>query len=143
MQDNAVVQLEPDETSATVQHSILIVDDDSGQTEALSYRLRSQGFQTLTALCGKEGLAVARAQHPHLVLLDLGLPDIDGLQVCERLADDPTTCTIPVIVLSGMARPDIIRCARAVGCRYYVRKPYDPSALLILIESAIHETESW
>ena len=76
-----------------------------------------------------------------LVLLDLGLPDTSGLKVCQRLVDDPATSDIPIIVLSGIQKPDIIRSSRSAGCRYYVRKPYDPNALLVLIDRAIEETQ--
>ena len=66
-----------------------------------------------------------------------------GFDVCQQLADDPQTCSIPVIILSGMERPDIIRRARSSGCQYFVRKPYDPNALLVLIQSAIGEADKW
>ena len=66
-----------------------------------------------------------------------------GFTVGESLADDPTTCSVPVIVLSGMERPHIIRRTRAAGCQYFVRKPYDPNALLVLIKSAIEESSAW
>jgi CheY-like chemotaxis protein len=122
---------------------ILVVDDDHDQVEVLRFRLKKQGYKTIEADCGQRGLALARAEHPDLVVLDLGLPDADGLTICTELADDPTTAGTPVIIVSGMVRPDIIRQSRAAGCSYYVRKPYDPNALLILIEQAIRESEQW
>ena len=61
------------------------------------------------------------------MLLDLRLPDMEGFSIGEQLADDPATCGVPVIVLSAMERPDIIRRTRAAGCQYFVRKPYDPN----------------
>jgi CheY-like chemotaxis protein len=78
-----------------------------------------------------------------LILLDLRLPDADGFSVCQELADSSETCAIPVIILSGMERPDIIRRSRAAGCQYFVRKPYDPNALLILVQHAIGEARNW
>ena len=122
---------------------ILIIDDDDVMADVLGQRLGRQGFQVLTAASGQEGLALARQHAPSLVLLDLRLPDADGFNVCQELADDTTTCTIPVIILSGMERPDIIRRSRAAGCQYYVRKPYDPNALLILVQHAIGESQEW
>ena len=82
----------------------------------------------------------ARLDPPDLVLLDLRLPTSDGLSVCQQLTDAPETCGIPVIIVSGMERPDIVRRSRAVGCQYFVRKPYDPSALLVLVEHALAES---
>jgi CheY-like chemotaxis protein len=75
--------------------------------------------------------------------MDLRLPDADGLDLCQQLDESPSTCGIPVIVLSGMERPDIIRRAREVGCQYYVRKPYDPNALLLLIQHALREADDY
>lgn len=125
------------------RRSILVVDDDHGQVEALTYRLKQQGYRTFAAESGRYGLEVAMQQRPDLILLDLRLPDADGFDVCGQLNDHPDTCFIPVIIVSGMERPDIIRQSRSAGCQYYVRKPYDPNALLILIEQAIEEADRW
>jgi CheY-like chemotaxis protein len=135
-QSAAVVTLPP-------QDHILIVDDDEAQAEVLSIRFRGQGFATTMAATGRAGLSLARSQHPDLIVLDLRLPDVDGLNICRELTDDPQTCHIPVIILSGMERPDIIRSARSAGCQYYVRKPYDPNALLLVVETAIAEGKAW
>jgi CheY-like chemotaxis protein len=123
--------------------TILIVDDDEAMSDVLSHRLRQQGFDATTADSGEAGLALARSERPSLIVLDLRLPDIDGFSICEDLADDPATCAIPVIILSGMERPDILRRCRAAGCHYFIRKPYDPNALLILIRQAIREAGEW
>jgi CheY-like chemotaxis protein len=122
---------------------ILIIDDDDAMVEVLSQRLNRQGYEILVAASGDEGLATARREIPSLVLLDLRLPDADGFSVCQELADSAETCSIPVIILSGMERPDIIRRSRAAGCQYFVRKPYDPNALLILMQHAIGEARDW
>lgn len=122
---------------------ILIIDDDDAMVDVLSQRLERQGYQILVATSGDEGLAAARREAPSLVLLDLRLPDADGFSVCQELADSEATCAIPVIILSGMERPDIIRRSRAAGCQYFVRKPYDPNALLILVQHAIGEARNW
>jgi CheY-like chemotaxis protein len=135
--------LEAESASVQKRHTILIVDDDEALAEALSRRLKQQGFDTLTADCGRAGLAQAKSDRPSLIVLDVRLPDIDGLAICQQLADSPETCGIPVIILSGMARPDIIRRSRAAGCTYFVRKPYDPNAMLVLIRQAIDEAGGW
>ena len=140
MQDELAVLLEP-QSQVVRQRSIVIVEDDPAISEILSVRLERQGFRTCVAGSGQEGLALVRTERPSLVLLDLHLPDVDGFTICQELVDDPTTSGIPVIVLSGMERPDVIRRSRAAGCQYYVRKPYDPNALLVLIEEAIRQTE--
>jgi CheY-like chemotaxis protein len=133
----------PHKASIARRHKILIIDDDQPMVELLSRRLQEQDYHTMVALSGQDGLAAAHECEPALIVLDLRLPDGSGLEFCEQLADHPGTCHIPVIILSGMERPDIIRRSRAAGCQYFVRKPYDPNALLILIQHAIGESQSW
>jgi DNA-binding response OmpR family regulator len=102
------------------------------------HRLEKQGFATAAVSDGQAGIDAARRDRPDLIVLDLCLPDVDGFQVCEELGDGSNTCGIPIIMLSAMERPDIIRRSRSVGCQYYLRKPYDPNALLLLIEHSLH-----
>lgn len=122
---------------------ILIVEDEQVVADVLSFWLGRQGFETLWADNGEAGLQMARTERPELVVLDIRLPDIDGLAVCEALADSSQTCDIPVIVLSGLEHPDIIRRARGAGCRFFVHKPCDPNALLVLIRQAIEDAREW
>jgi DNA-binding response OmpR family regulator len=122
---------------------ILIIEDDETLSEPLAYRLRNQGYEVSAAVTGRDGWQLAVSEGPDLILLDLRLPDIDGFAVCAQLADNQDTCHIPVIILSGMERPDIIRRCRAAGSQYFVRKPYDPNALLVLIRHALDEAQRW
>lgn len=125
------------------QPLVLIVDDDADIVESLAYRLSQQGFATCTAGTGNEAILRARCDHPAAILLDLGLPDMDGLAVCEELVDSSETCEIPIIVVSGADRHDILRRCRSAGCRFFLRKPYDPDALLTLLRQAIRELREW
>lgn len=128
--------------TAARRRSILIVDDDEATADVLSLRLGQQGFATTTADTGDAALKLARSQPRDLILLDLRLPDVDGLTLCQLLVDDEETAGVPIIIVSGMERPDIVRQCRAAGCHYFVRKPYDPNALLALVERAIDEAET-
>src|SRR6476660_3417199 len=85
-----------------LRRSILIVDDDEAMVDVLSMRLNRQGFKTQVADSGQLALALARSERPHLILLDLRLPDMDGFELCQQLVDDQRTSEIPVIILSGM-----------------------------------------
>ena len=134
-------QLAPDQTRP--RHTILIIDDDEAMVDVLARRLGQQGFDPISADSGEAGLATARGEQPALIVLDLRLPDTDGFTVCQRLVDSADTCGIPVIILSGMERPDIIRRCRSAGCQYFVRKPYDPNALLVLIRQALEDRRCW
>lgn len=144
MAPDVVSQLQPCESGTDRRQSILIVDDDPFQVETLSMRLQRQGFVTISAHEGQRGLNLARERRPDLVLLDLRLPDLDGLEVCGELVDSPETCHIPIIILSGVSQPDIVRSARAAGCEYFIGKPYDPNALLTLIQHALRrDIDEW
>ena len=143
MHAHILEQPRPQAVMQTQDLTVLIVDDDSALVEVLTLRLKAQGFKTLSAGSGSQGLSMARREQPDLIVLDLRLPDSDGFTICQELADSADTCAIPVIILSGMERPDIIRRSREAGCQYYVRKPYDPNALLILIRHAIGEAGTW
>ncbi len=123
--------------------AILIIDDDESLTDVLALRLQKQGFDPITVSTGERGLERARSRQPALILLDLCLPDVDGFEVCRQLADSPETCSIPVVILSGLDEPNMLRRCRAVGCQYFLRKPYDPNVLLTLIRQSIHDATNW
>ncbi len=144
MVHDAVAQLQACEAATDRRQSILIVDDDPAQVEALSLHLQRQGFTTMLAREGRHGLDLARAHRPDLVLLDLRLPDLDGFTVCGELVDSPETCHIPIIIVSGSDAPDVVRSARAAGCEYFIGKPYDPNVLLTLIQHALRrDIDDW
>ena len=134
-----LLEIEPQESLLTEKPTILIIDDDKDQVSVLRYHLRQQGFNVAAAHTGFEGMALLKSEQPNLVLLDIELPDATGFELCERIADDPETFQIPVIFVSGAERNDVLKRARAAGCAYYVRKPYDPNALLVLIKQTLNE----
>ncbi|MCE5268892.1 MAG: response regulator [Planctomycetaceae bacterium] len=125
------------------RQTVLIIDDDDTLSDVLSYRLKQQGFQTVAAYSGAAGLAKAKAETPSAVILDLGLPDADGLTICEQLADASETCSTPIIILSGKDEPGLVRRCRSAGCHYFLRKPHDPNALLVLLRQAISDAGAW
>lgn len=142
-EQNTCVQSEPCAVVAERIDHILIIDDDHDQTEVLAHRFHQQGYRVSVAATCHEGRLVAANDHPDLILLDIVLPDGDGLDTCAGLRDGVDTADIPVILVSGADRPNVVRRARAAGCHYFVRKPYDPNALLVLSQNAISESRSW
>ena len=82
-------------------HTVLIIEDEPSLVEVLSYNLEKEGFEVLTANNGRDGLERARSALPDLVILDLMLPLIDGLQVCAQLRSDPKTQNIRVLMLTA------------------------------------------
>ena len=141
MSQEAFAQLEPSGASLDRPRSVLIIEDDESQSTVLARRLEEQGYAMLVARTGQEGLVLARRLQPSLILLDIKLPDMEGFDVCAQLNDNPSTCTIPIIMVSGHEEANVIRRARSVGCVYYVRKPYDPSVLLLLVRDALERTQ--
>ena len=83
------------------------------------------------------GRQLAHERSPQLIILDIRLPDGNGLELCRELGDDPRTFQTPVIILSGMESSNIVRRARTAGCRYFLRKPYDPNSLLLMVEDTL------
>lgn len=133
--------LEPelDQEKLDPKTKILVIDDDKDQVEVLRYRLSQQGFEVIPAFTASEGFELLKSKKPHLVLLDIELPDATGFELCERISDDPETYQIPVIFLSGVEQDGVVRRARSAGCSFYMRKPYDPNALLVLIKQTLND----
>lgn len=134
-----LLETELEESLLTDKPTVLIIDDDQDQVGVLRYNLSQQGFKVFAAHSGSDGMRLLKAEMPNIVLLDIELPDATGFELCERIADDPETFQIPVIFVSGVERNDVLKRARAAGCAYYVRKPYDPNALLVLIKQTLNE----
>ncbi len=121
------------------REKIFLVDDDETHLEILRHGLEFQGFEVVTQTCGKDLLDKIIAYKPDTVILDIYLPDANGLEICQELMDHPTTAMIPVIILSGSIEKSVVRQARSAGCRYFLSKPFDPNAILIMIRQAIDE----
>lgn len=136
---DAVAQAEPWLELFSGRAKILVVDDDADQRETLVLRLEKQGYEVFSAASADAARQAARTELPNLMLLDVRLPDGDGLELCRNLSDDPLMSQAPIIIVSGMEGPNIVRQARAAGSRFYLRKPYDPNALLLLVEQALRE----
>jgi DNA-binding response OmpR family regulator len=143
MIEHADIELEPADQATNQPRSVLIIDDDRDHAQTLAWSLQSQGFETMTATAGKRGLALANAERPDAILLDLELPDVDGLEICQQLVDGVATAGIPVVIVSGQDRADVVRRARTAGCDFYLRKPYDPNVVLMVVEQAIARSRMW
>ena len=137
--DDPIICPEPCEEATGAGRSVLIVDDDLELAESLALGLNRQGFLTSLADRADLALTLALSDRPDLILLDFGLPDMDGFAVCQRLEENRSTASIPVIMLSGSVEDEMIRRARAAGCQFYLQKPYDPNALLTLIDLVLSD----
>lgn len=117
--------------------TILLVEDNALNRDMLSRRLMRRGYTVLTAHDGSQGLAMAGTEAPELILMDVGLPDMDGWQVTERLKADASTRHIPIIALTAHALVTDRERAREVGCDDYDTKPVEFSRLLQKIETLL------
>ena len=115
--------------SSTVKR-ILIVEDNEMNRDVLSRRLRRQGYEVLIATAGLDGLRQAAHARPDLILMDLGMPDIDGWECTKRLKAGPVTSAIPVIALTAHAMLGDRQKALDAGCDDFDTKPIDFAGLL-------------
>jgi CheY-like chemotaxis protein len=109
---------------------ILIVEDNDLNRDVLSRRLASRGFSVVVAQDGAQGLAFAESEQPDLILMDLGLPGIDGWECVRRLRASRSTCAIPVIALTAHAMVGDRQKALDAGCDEFDTKPIDFASLL-------------
>ena len=114
---------------------ILLVEDNDLNRDMLSRRLTKRGYEVVTATDGEEGLVLAQAEQPDLVLMDMSLPGIDGWETTRRLRAGAGTSTIPVIALTAHAMAGDRERALEAGCDDYDTKPVEMDRLLLKIES--------
>ena len=118
---------------------ILVVEDETDFRELIKMRLESNGFSVVTAVDGYQGIKVAHAERPDLILLDLMLPAGDGLSVLEKLKLSSDTSDIPVIVLTGMINEEYKEKVLEKGVEAYLQKPCDSEVLLNTIKGILKE----
>ena len=116
---------------------ILYVEDNDDNIYMLQNRLARQGFEVLNARDGASGVDLARTERPDLILMDLGLPVLDGWEAARRLKADPATCRIPVIALSAHAMSGDRVQALEAGCDEYDVKPVEWRRLLMKIRALL------
>jgi CheY-like chemotaxis protein len=114
---------------------LLIADDEASIRGLVRVTLEGSSFEILEAADGEEALQVARTEHPKLILLDVMMPRLDGLEVCRRLRDDPFTKDIVVVLLTAMAQDGDRERGLAAGADDYFTKPFSPLALLRKVEA--------
>ncbi len=124
--------------TASHENTILYVDDYAEIREATAFVLRHAGFNVIEASTGRDALQHAAAQLPQLILLDIGLPDLDGYEICRRLKSDPVTSAIPVLLLSGAYTEgeDRVR-GLECGADAYLCKPVDSGELVATIKALL------
>ncbi len=118
---------------------VLVVDDDRNVTQAIRIRLASTACEVICAHDGAEAFWTAMEQHPDLITLDVGLPELDGISLLQKLKAHPATKTIPVIILTGRKDQDIKRQFLNLGIAAYLTKPFSTRDLLHEIDKSLAE----
>ncbi len=119
------------------QRKILVIEDDENIQELVKYNLEKDGFAVLSSLVGEEGLDIASSEQPDLVLLDLMLPGIDGLDVCRILKSDSRTEQIAIVMMTAKGEESDIVVGLELGADDYVTKPFSPKVLLARIKAVL------
>ena len=120
---------------------IVVVEDEPDILEVIRYNLEREGFEVFTALDGKAGLDVIEQQQPNLILLDLMLPGIDGLEICRRVKANPRLQDVSVIMVSAKGEETDIVIGLGIGADDYVSKPFSPRELLARVNAVLRRSE--
>ncbi len=116
---------------------ILVVDDNSENLEIFRARLASQGYEILTARDGEEGLAMARQALPDLILLDIMMPKVDGIEVCRQLKTDPAFPFTPIVMVTARSDSKDVVAGLTAGGDEYLTKPVDQASLVARVKSML------
>ncbi|HUF32025.1 MAG TPA: response regulator [Acidimicrobiales bacterium] len=120
--------------------SVLVVDDDPVILKLLEVNFEMEGFEVLTAADGEEGLAVARSSRPDVIVSDVMMPKMNGLELVAALKADADTASIPVILLSARAQVSDLRDGSDAGADDYITKPFEPLELIERVEALLPKT---
>jgi len=121
---------------------ILVVDDEPEAIELIEFNLRQAGFDVLSAADGGEALARARSALPSLIVLDLMLPEVDGIEVCKILRRDASTSSIPIIMLTARAAEIDRILGLELGADDYITKPFSPRELVLRIKKLLERGQT-
>ncbi len=121
---------------------ILVIEDDRSLSEVLAYNLRQEKYDAVVALDGMDGLRQAQLKTPDLIILDLMLPQMDGLEVCRRLRSDPVTSNVLILMLTAKSEETDQVVGFTLGADDYVPKPFSVKILLERIKALLRRRES-
>ncbi|MBN1884387.1 MAG: response regulator transcription factor [Candidatus Krumholzibacteriota bacterium] len=116
---------------------ILVVDDEEDILELVEYNLTRSGYSVTGVASGEEALDVARSKLPHLVVLDLMLPGVDGLEVCNLLKNDIKTAHIPIVMLTAKGEEADVVAGLELGADDYITKPFSPRVLVARVKAVL------
>ena len=118
-------------------HKILVVDDETYIVELVKFNLEKEGYQVIVANDGKTALDMVRTEHPDLVLLDIMIPHVDGLEVCRILKQNPDTNSIPIIMLTAKGDEIDTVLGLEMGADDYIKKPFSPREMVARVKARL------
>ncbi len=124
------------------RHQVLVVEDESDILELIRYNLSKEGYAVETAATGEQALLAARRMQPDVVLLDLMLPGVDGLDVCRTLKADPRTNRVPIIMVTAKGEDVDVITGLEVGADDYLTKPFSPKVLLARVRAILRRSKA-
>ena len=116
---------------------IIAIEDEADILEVVAYNLKREGFEVQGVRDGEEGLAAIRRRQPDLVLLDLMLPGIDGLEICRQLKNDQFSKAIPIVMLTAKGEESDIVLGLGMGADDYITKPFSPKELVARVKAVL------
>jgi len=120
---------------------ILVVDDEPDIVELVAFNLRAEGYDVITASNGVDALERARSALPDLIVLDLMLPELDGMAVCEILRELPVTSVIPIIMLTAWSSEMSRDIGLGLGAEDYMIKPFSPRELVARVNNTLNHRD--
>ena len=122
---------------------VAVIEDNQVNIDLIRYQLKVEGFEVFIEKTGEKGLKMIKNQKPDLILLDVGLPDIDGFELCRNLRSDEMTKDYPIIMLTARAEDSDRIEALKLGADDYITKPYNAEELILRIKNLLKRTEKY
>ena len=121
---------------------IVVIEDETDILEVIAYNLKREGYEVVTSTSGEDGLQKIEKSKPNLVVLDLMLPEIDGIELCRKLKSDPLTQAIPVIMVTAKGEESDVVLGLGVGADDYVTKPFSPRELTARVKAVLRRSKA-
>jgi len=121
---------------------IVVIEDETDILEVIAYNLKREGYDVITSTSGEDGLEKIERTKPNLVVLDLMLPEVDGIELCKKLKADPITQSIPVIMVTAKGEESDVVLGLGVGADDYITKPFSPRELTARVKAVLRRSKS-
>ena len=124
-----------------IRPRVLVVDDESDLVDLLTFNLEKHGYTALRASDGRQGLTLARAERPDLAIIDVMMPEIDGVELVQRIKADPMLMSMPILMLTAKTGEQDELAALSIGADDYVAKPFSMRILMARVQSLLRRSQ--